>query len=76
MGQNNSFLRDANYQLSQSVVNPYKYMLQTKTAQQKIVVNELETESYIKKLHLKISQHWYKALLYKQMKKLSCKKIV
>lgn len=44
-------------------------MLQTKTAQQKIVVNELETESYIKKLHLKISQHWYKALLYKQMKK-------
>ncbi|MGB3197839.1 MAG: TolC family protein, partial [Saprospiraceae bacterium] len=69
MGQNNSFLRDANYQISQSVVNPYKYMLQTKTAQQKIVVNELETESYIKKLHLKISQHWYKALLYKQMKK-------
>ena len=69
MGQNNSFLRDANYQISQSVVNPYKYMLQTKTAQQKIVVNELETESYIKKLHLKICQHWYKALLYKQMKK-------
>ena len=69
MGQNNSFLRDANYQISQNVVNPYKYMLQTKTAQQKIVVNELETESYIKKLHLKISQHWYKALLYKQMKK-------
>ena len=73
IGQNNSHLRDANYQISQSISNPYKYIQKGNVLKQKLFLNDMEKIQFERKLKLKLSQHWYKAIYWKHIEKLTLK---
>lgn len=73
IGQNNSHLRDANYQISQSISNPYKFIQKGNVLKQKLFLNDMEKIQFERKLKLKLSQHWYKAIYWKHIEKLTLK---